>query len=187
MMLVSHNGQCASLDVMFKETKEILEVLSGDYIAGLVDGEGCFALNFRQDKKYKLKGQPEYFYWKVQFAIVLRADDKPLLEKVRDTLDCGSIYLSPPRRRQPSPEVRYSVQNLEDLKEKIVPFFLNNPLHSKKHEDFVLWAEAVDILYRNKGTPVKKGELEFQRLLERAKEMKSYKSKGAAWKWGQPP
>ena len=165
----------------------MLEVLSGDYIAGLVDGEGCFALNFRRDKKYKRKGQPEYFYWKVLFAIVLRADDKPLLEKVRDTLDCGSIYLSPPRTRQPSPEVRYCVQNLKDLRGKIVPFFLNNPLHSKKREDFVLWAEAVDILYPNKRTPLKKGELEFQRLLEIAKEMKSYKSKRAPWKWGQPP
>jgi hypothetical protein len=172
---------------MLKKTKEMPEVLSGDYIAGLVDGEGCFALNFRRDRSSKRKGKPEYFYRKVQIAIVLRADDKPLLEKVRDALGCGSIYLSPPRKRQPSPEVRYQVADLKDLKEKIVPFFLNNPLRSKKHEDFVLWAEAVDILYRNKGTPVKKGELEFQRLLEIAKEMKSYKSKGAAWKWGHPP
>ena len=65
------------------------EILPAYYISGLVDGEGCFALNFRRDKRHERKGKPEYFYWTIRFIIVLRIDDKTLLEKVRDTLDCG--------------------------------------------------------------------------------------------------
>ena len=36
--------------------------LPGDYVAGFVDGEDCFALKFVRDVKYKRKNAPEYFY-----------------------------------------------------------------------------------------------------------------------------
>jgi len=124
-----------------------MEKLAGDYIAGFVDGEGCFALTFRRDIRHE-RGRrtgvkPVYFYWKPQFVIVLRDDDRQLLEKIRQVLNCGSITLA-------HSSVRYQVANLDDLKYKIIPFFKTNILYGKKMNDFLLWCRAVDILYKYK-------------------------------------
>lgn len=164
------------------------KVLPPQYIAGLVDGEGCFALNFRRDKRHERRGRPEYFYWKVAFYIVLRKDDQPLLERVRDTLGCGSITVS-------GQQARYGIQDMVLLRERIVPFSLEYRLYGKKWQDFVLWAEALDILHRTRQTPMRKGQQGFarakwktgeqERLLQIRNEMKAYKSKGAAWKWAK--
>ena len=43
--------------------------LPGDYIAGFVDGEGCFYLTYRSEKKTKRPGQPIYRRWLAYFAI----------------------------------------------------------------------------------------------------------------------
>ncbi len=123
------------------------EKLPGDYVAGFVDGEGCFSLTFRRDVRHergKRTGiKPVYFYWKPQFVIVLRNDDKQLLEKIKQTLDCGSITLT-------YNNARYQVANLDDLKHKIIPFFERHNLYGKKKNDFLLWCRAIDILYKYK-------------------------------------
>ncbi len=121
--------------------------LSGDYIAGFVDGEGCFALKFRKDRKQNLgnKKLREYFYWGVEFAIVLRSDDIQILELIKDELGCGSIT-----HANNGAQVRYSIQNTKDLAEKIVPFFKQHELRAKKAADFDLWSQAVEILNKHK-------------------------------------
>jgi hypothetical protein len=162
------------------------ETLPPHYVSGLVDGEGCFALNFWRDKKHGREGKPEYFYWTIKFIIVLRNDDEELLQKVRNTLDCGYV-------RVYKHQARYSVDRMEDLKGKVVPFFSKYRLYGKKRRDFLLWAMALDILYRNRRPTMHKGKQGFariqwkptdiQRLLELSKEMEPYKSKRPAWKW----
>ena len=92
--------------------------LPGPYVSGFVDGEGCFALKFRRDIKPDRPNSPTYFYWDVEFAIVLKNTDRGILEKIKETLGCGVISEA---RRGLS---RYAVNNLEDLSQKIVPFFL---------------------------------------------------------------
>jgi intein-encoded DNA endonuclease-like protein len=37
------------------------EKLPGDYIAGFVDGEGCFALKFSKETKRNRAGNPCYY------------------------------------------------------------------------------------------------------------------------------
>jgi len=59
-----------------------IQKLPGDFIAGLVEGEGCFALTLRRDRHFKRKNIKEYFYWKAQFAMTLRRDDLELLHKI---------------------------------------------------------------------------------------------------------
>ncbi len=134
-----------------------MEKLPGDYIAGFVDGEGCFALTLRRDVRHergKRTGvKPVYFYWKSQFVIVLRNDDRQLLEKIKQTLGCGSITLT-------YNNVRYEVTNLDDLKHKIIPFFEKYNLYGKKMNDFLLWRKAIDILYKYK---LKRGRVNSKR------------------------
>lgn len=163
--------------------------LPPQYVSGLVDGEGCFVLGFRRDKKYRRKGQPEYFYWTVEFAILLRGDDWELLEKVRNTLGCGGVSVS-------ETAAQYRVYGIEDLKHKVVPFFAENRIYGKKGKDFTLWAEAVAILYekhvRSKAID-RRGRWGFprigldapqnERLLALKAGMEVYKAKGRSWKW----
>lgn len=168
--------------------------LPGNYIAGFVDGEGCFSLKYRIDKKIN-KGNGkmrQYFYWGVEFAIVLRADDFLILEQIKTSLECGNITNA--RRGE---QVRYSVQNTRDVINKVIPFFNKYQLRAKKSNDFALWSEAVVIINKYKGgiLNVKSGQKGFikknmsvkdsDRLLRIRDAMIQYKSERSAnFKWG---
>ncbi|MBI3588911.1 MAG: LAGLIDADG family homing endonuclease [Candidatus Liptonbacteria bacterium] len=164
-----------------------MDKLPGDYVAGFVDGEGCFALKFRRDVKHERKGKPIYFYWDIEFAIVLREDDGGIIQNIRDTLGCGKISIS--RKGQ----VRYSVNRIDDLLDKVVPFFERYRLRAKKRFDFELWTEALEILSRNQQTKTKRkgigfakvewGRDDLKRLREIQEEMREFKSKRSDWKW----
>lgn len=167
-----------------------MDKLPGDYIAGFVDGEGCFALKFIREIKYNRKNKPEYFYWDIEFAILLRADDKDILANVRDALDCGKVG-KPDKRGM----VRYAVNDTHDLLYKIAPFFDKYQLHAKKKFDFVLWKEALGILIRYQQKNIKRekdgkgfpkigwGKRDAKRLNQIVNEMKRYKSGNRSWKW----
>jgi len=168
--------------------------LPGDYIAGFVDGEGCFALKFRRDRQKNVgsKKVREYFYWGVEFAIVLRSDDDNILKLIKNELDCGSITFP-----QNGEQVRYSIQNTKDLAEKIIPFFKRYQLRAKKADDFDLWSQAVEIINKHRDgiLNIKRGQRGFTKkemdprdlavLQEIRKNMILYKSKRAKlFKWG---
>ncbi len=165
-------------------------VLPPDYIAGFVDGEGCFDLQFRKDVRHKRKNKPVYYSWAAQFVILARNDEIELFKAVKNTLKCGCIYFTKDNK------VRYSVQDVNDLYYVIAPFFKKNHLFGKKKRDFELWAEAIKILYQHKKkkTNVKKGtkgflktdwnKKDFQRLVGIQKLMQKYKAKRPqGFKW----
>ena len=66
--------------------------MSDQYLAGFVDGEGCFVLNYRRDLKKHRPCSPAYYFWRFEFAIVLSEADKPLLELIRSKLGCGRVF-----------------------------------------------------------------------------------------------
>ena|SRR3989344_4725769 len=125
--------------------------LPGDYIAGFIDGEGCFFLTYRKETKLSRKGNPTYYRWSASFAMTLREDDIEILEKIRDTLECGNVYLLNTKdNRFSGKQAYFGIQNANDLYEKVKPFFKKYPLRAKKRHDFALWAEALEIIYSNK-------------------------------------
>lgn len=126
------------------------KTLPEQYIAGFVEGEGCFALSVIKDVRHELKSQAVYYRWKALFAIVLRYDDQDLLSRVKETLKCGSVTLSN------SGSVRYQVSNLDELLNIIIPFFQKNELYGKKKNDFDLWSQAIEILVKYK---IKRGNV----------------------------
>jgi len=162
--------------------------ISPTYIARVVNSEGCFDLQFRKDVKYNRPGTPTYYSWKCQFVINLRKDATELLQQVQRIIGYGTIHFN-------AEFARYSVQNIENLYNGIVPFFQKNQLHGKKQKDFELWAEAIQILYNNQGKRnIQKGtrgftntiwkKKDFQRLIDIQKEMQQYKAKrkqGVKW------
>ncbi|MDO8650553.1 MAG: LAGLIDADG family homing endonuclease [Candidatus Berkelbacteria bacterium] len=150
----------------------VLGKLPGDYVAGFVDGEGCFYLTYRSDTRHNRPGSPKYFRWTPYFAILLREDDLPILEEIRNSLDCGRIY------HMNGGQVSYAIQNLNDLYEKVVPFFTENRLRAKKRIDFELWCQALRIVYKNKENKRSCSLEDNQRLAFLRQKMKEHKAIG---------
>lgn len=157
------------------------EKLPGDYVAGFVDGEGCFYLTYRKEIKHHRKGAPVYYRWTPYFAITLREDDIDIFYKIKSTLGCGSIYLLKAKGK----EYRlayFGIQNMDDLFNKILPFFRKYPLRAKKRLDYELWSKALLLLYKYKIGKYKIGQRrcstnDHKVLFEIRKQMRTYKSK----------
>lgn len=162
--------------------------LPGDYIAGFVDGEGCFVLKYRRDqKRNKINNKVRtYFYWGIDFVITLRGDDAGILRLIQGTIGCGNIS-----NTKMGDQVRFSVQDTSKAKEIIVPFFNKFKLRAKKRNDFIIWCKAVEILYKYrdgkpnslKGT---KGFIKKQINNEDQKKLQSLRLKMLKYKANRP-
>lgn len=116
-------------------------VLNPYYIAGFVDGEGCFCISI-----YKHKERRHGLDVKLVFEIELRADDRNILERLKRTLDCGNIYNLDYKRYKWYPHIKFKVSSLADLKNKVIPFFKEYRLQAKKKISFDLFCQAVEIM-----------------------------------------
>jgi hypothetical protein len=104
----------------------------GNWLAGFIDGEGCFGL-------YKRSDSPG---WAARFFVKLRDDDADVLLMCRDTLGIGTIrYI-----REPNPawgsQVLWTVSSRAD-RLALVAILDDCPLRAKKRKDYALWREAV--------------------------------------------
>ncbi|MDP1538792.1 MAG: LAGLIDADG family homing endonuclease [bacterium] len=148
-------------------------------ITKIVNETGCFDLQFRRDVRHKRTGTPTYYCWKAQFVIVGSLDKEDLLRQIQNTLGCGRIHYIT------GTQLRYSVQDINSLYNVIVPFFKKYQLSGNKKHDFELWAEAIKILFQNKGKSISQWSKEpFQRLIDIQKAMQKYKAKklpGLKW------
>lgn len=165
---LSHNRSIINqqVNIMVKD-KEI-------DINNLINTSACFDLQFRQDIKHNRPNSPTYYRWKVQFVVTNKLD---ILEKVKNIFGCGKIHLI-------KNQARFSVQNIGELKGAIIPYFNTHPLINKKKKDFNLWAEAVEIICKNKGKTLSSwGKGDFQKLLDLQKSSVKFKSKPKNSKW----
>ncbi len=96
------------------------------YFAGFVDGEGCFTVSFSPRSKLLLG-------WEVRpsFSVSQNADRAEVLLLMQRHFQCGSI-----RPDRSDKTLKFEVRCLNDLVERIIPFFEANPLLSSKPRDF---------------------------------------------------
>ncbi len=122
------------------------ERLDTKWIAGFVDGEGCFHVSINKMDCMKLG-------WQVlpEFRIVQHQRDEQVLHRIKKILGCGSIVVNHDERK----ELR--VRGLEELN-KIVKFFKQNKLQTTKRRSFELFVEI--ILLMNKKQHLTKQGLE---------------------------
>lgn len=117
--------------------------LKPEYIIGLVDGEGSFAIHLRDPKKsVKRRAIVEpRFYLKLQHR------DKPVLLALKEFFGCGNVYIQRDQRKNHQLCYRYEVANRQDLSEIIVPFFKAYPLNlPSKKKDFLLFSKALALI-----------------------------------------
>lgn len=107
----------------------------GHWMAGFIDGEGHFAIS---------RNSPRAGY-RYLFAMVLRHDDRPILEDMRAW--CGGIgrlyeYQRRPGRLKQAGEVHWRIDRCEDCL-ALIRLLDVYPLRAKKARDYAIWREAV--------------------------------------------
>ncbi|HAJ44765.1 hypothetical protein A3K33_01025 [Candidatus Azambacteria bacterium RIFOXYC1_FULL_41_20] len=115
------------------------------WICGFVDGEGCFSVSIIKNKTTKSGIQifPE-------FVVTQGAKSLFALKKIKNFFDCGNIFVNKRYDNHNENLYRYCVRSLEDLKTKIIPFFMENNLKTYKRKDFSIFKDVVRIMLQKK-------------------------------------
>ena len=140
------------------------------WIVGVVDGEGCFTVSFFKHPKSRLRLKWEVF---PEFVITQGVKSKFALEKVKNFLGCGAIYLNKRYDNHHEHLLKYVVRNRQDLLTKIIPFFEENTLLSAKKKDFRIFAKIVKMM--NKGKHLEEKGLEEIRIMVQEMNTRKYR------------
>ena len=145
-------------------------LLSGEYISGFVDGEGCFSITIGKHHTTKNRLDP-----RLNFEIELRGDDREILEMIAETIGCGRIYELNYDRYGWHPHVKLKISGIKDIIERIIPFFQKHPLYGKKKFSFEIFCQAARI-FEAKQHLTEMGINELIRLKEK---MNKYSSRSS--------
>ncbi len=118
--------------------------ISDEYLAGFVDGKGCFYVGFSRRNDLPLG-------WQIltEFHLSQNPGRINLLEEFRKRIGCG--YLKPNHAKNPKDRSWVLViKNREDLEKKLIPFFKKHPLHSQKQQEFIIFSKVLNLIKDNK-------------------------------------
>jgi len=112
------------------------------YLSGFADGEGSFSVGLtrRPDVENGFQLVPE-------FRVSQNGERANVLELFQKTLDCGSIRHND-RARSSDRTLVFVVRRRSQLQERVIPFFIRNPLLSSKRKTFEHFATIVDSMQR---------------------------------------
>lgn len=106
-----------------------LDSAFGHWLAGFIDGEGCFLL-------YRNHGS-----WDCRFELALRDDDADILHEVYQRIGLGRIAAKPAYRTS-KPQVTWQIKKQEECV-GLIEVLDRFPLRAKKQRDYAIWREAV--------------------------------------------
>ena len=112
--------------------------LEAQWVVGFVDGEGCFFVGINPHPEMSLGFQvlPE-------FTVVQHRRDIQLLYALKGFFGCGVV------RTNHAERMAFRVRGLDQLNERVVPFFEQHSLRSKKKIDFLKFRKILQLM--NKG------------------------------------
>ena len=127
----------------------------GYYLAGFTDGEGNFNVSFRPRADYSVP-------WKVSLCFNISQKDRVILALFKRHLGCGTI------RGRPDGVWYYEVNNLNAIRDTVIPFFKKYRfLSAKKKRDFKKFCHLAALLNVNAHLT----EEGMKRILEIRREM----------------
>ena len=117
-------------------------VLTPEYLAGFIDGEGCFSVSVHLHSNSR-------WGWAIDpdFTINQHYQSRELLERIRKFFGCGKIYSKRPDK---SDVLTYVVHSRRSIFEKIIPFLDAHPLISHKRCDYWKFREIIESLMLKK-------------------------------------
>jgi hypothetical protein len=110
------------------------EVAFGYWLAGLIDGEGCF----------RIHKQKAGDYYAPSFSLKLRDDDTDLIKYIVERTGFGHVARDTSPNGNSRPCVIWRVDS-RVATEKLAAFLERYPLRSRKARDWVVWQEAVRV------------------------------------------
>ena len=123
------------------DNQQVTEVkLSDEYFCGFVEGEGCFYVGF--SKRPDLPGK-----WQIitEFHLSQNPGGKIILEKFRKRLGCGYLKPNHPGNERDKTWVLI-VKDRNDLKQRLIPFFLRHPLYTSKKQEFLVFRRVLELI-----------------------------------------
>lgn len=102
----------------------------GHWLAGFVDGEGCFSMLAHNVREA----------YSCQFLLTLRDDDEPILREIQARAGFGSVARRTPKNG--NSQAYWTVHRKEDCI-ALVALFDRYPLRAKKARDYAIWRTAV--------------------------------------------
>jgi len=118
-----------------QETSKPTVQLNPMWIAGFVDGEGCFSVSVHRNPYMR-----RHRGWQIQaaFHVYQHSSHGDVLNALRSHFECG--YVRP--KGGTSSVLTYSVSAIAELNRRIVPFFEQHKLVVKA-EDFMVFSKVV--------------------------------------------
>ncbi len=106
--------------------------LDPQWITGFVDGEGCFHVSVNPHKEMSVGFQvlPE-------FTVVQHERDVQVLHGLKAYFDCGVV------RRNHGDRMAYRVRSQDHLLTRIIPFFMQHSLKTRKRVDFLKFRDVM--------------------------------------------
>ena len=100
--------------------------LEPQWIAGFVDGEGCFHVQINRSKECKAGYQvlPE-------FVVTQHKRSIKVLHAMRNVFKSGVV------RRSKNDIYQFRIRDSKDLREQVIPFFMMHKLKTSKRLDFM--------------------------------------------------
>jgi hypothetical protein len=130
------------------------------WIAGFVDGEGCFSVPVFRNHKAKLR-------WQVQptFVVAQSASSRDVLEELVRVFGCGKVYVNQRHDNHREPLARYVVNRFADLRDEVVPFFHEHQLRTSKRENFEKFVTVLRLMEERKHLTIS-GLIEIAEIAE---------------------
>ena len=119
-----------------------VDVATGSYLAGFADGEGCFYVGVHPTTNVALGLQviPE-------FHVSQNGERISVLQLFAEVLGCGAIKRNASASSRDKSYVLV-VKRHNDLYEKVLPFFERFPLRSEKQQEFLKFAQVIEMMHR---------------------------------------
>ena len=105
------------------------------FITGFVDGEGSFMIRVRRKPKYRLG-----FAVEAGFSITLHKKDLMILQEIQTYFGVGYI------RNDLNNKVKFKVESVKDIVNKVIPHFDKYPLITQKLADYLLFRDVVNMM-----------------------------------------
>ncbi len=111
------------------------------WIAGFIDGEGCFTVNINRCPTLRLG-------WQVRPEFVVTQGERSLasLELLQSFFGCGALYRNTRRDNHREDVFRWCVRRRDDLEQHIVPFLAKVPLRTAKADDLEKFVQVLELM-----------------------------------------
>lgn len=111
------------------------EIKDPNWLAGFIDGEGCFNINI-----VKAQSNKTGYQVKARFILAQHSRDIILMQKLLEYLGCGTLS------DESNKYIYLTVSKYSELKDIIIPLLNKYPLQGAKKLDFFLFCDLIKLI-----------------------------------------